>query len=94
MSTTTNKHPPLPALCQATYRPMLAAARAELGIDVAKLGPGRHQFSCRHCRQQRRVVPVLVVVDAISTTWSCRGCGIVGGFSCTPSQARADRVAP
>jgi hypothetical protein len=89
-----NLHPPLPMHGQAQSRPMLAAARAELGVDVTKLRPGRHQFSCRHCRQQRRVAPVLVVVDHISTTWSCRGCGSVGGFSCTPSQPRADRVAP
>ena len=80
----TNLHPPLPRHNQAPPRPMLAAARAELGVDVTKLRPGRHQFSCKQCRQQHRVAPVLVVVNAISTTWSCRGCGSVGGFSCTP----------
>jgi hypothetical protein len=86
-----NLHPPLPKHGQVQVRPMLAAARAELGVDITKLITGRHRFACRQCQRMHRGAAMLVVVDDRSTTWSCDGCGTYRSFSCVP-QHHAQQV--
>jgi hypothetical protein len=83
-------HPPLSKRCRKPVGPTLAASLADLGFDLTKLNVGRHRFACR---QHHRTAAMLVVVTGISMTWSCSGCGNMGGFSCLPRRMTL-QVAP
>ncbi|WP_159709815.1 hypothetical protein [Geminicoccus flavidas] len=88
-----NLHTPLPKHGQVQVRPMLAAACAELGVNLTRLAAGRHRFACRNCQRLHRNAAMLVVVAERSTTWSCEGCGTYRSFTSVPRH-HAQQVAP
>ncbi|HEX2526872.1 MAG TPA: hypothetical protein VHL31_11330 [Geminicoccus sp.] len=86
------RHPDLPFDCQVLTPLMVAEARTELGLDLSKLGVGRHTATCLQCKQQRRNSPVRLIIDTRVTLWRCDGCGSGRSYSSIPSNSATRRA--